>query len=99
MNQVDIFGQGIKATITGVLSGKDYEGLLLKKTDPIPQNVPSGYILIDVDEIKNEHVVTSHYIERFDAQKINSLKGDYYMVVENRPLFSQIQPFEDLRGS
>jgi len=96
MKQVDILGMGIHATIE--TSNRIYDGALFSKTDPIP-DAPAGYIVIDVNVQNGDKVITSHSVERFDKETftVDSLKGDNYMIVENKPIFSNILPLDDLR--
>lgn len=89
-------GSGIFADI--FVAGRKYEGLLFSKTESFP-DFADGYVLLDVRENNGERVLSIHSADLLDARTMNpaELRGDYYMVLENRPVHGSIPPLEDLR--
>ena len=89
-------GSGIFADV--FVADRKYEGLLYSKTEPFP-DFGDGYLILDVRENRGERVLSAYSIDRLDNARMSPsrLKGDYYMVVENRPVAANIQPLEDLR--
>lgn len=90
-------GSGIFAEI---FSGdRKYEGLLYSRTEAFP-DFADGYVLIDVRENSGERVLSVHSVSvlNLKAMSPNELKGDYYMVLENRPTHGNLLPMEDLRA-
>jgi hypothetical protein len=94
-NQRGIPGAGIRATISN--EDRIYKGTLYYKNDPVPE-IPNGFLIVDVKKTKVEHVVAIYGVDLFDkdAFSVRQLKGDYYMVVENKAMFGNILPLEDL---
>jgi hypothetical protein len=88
-------GSGIFADI--FVSGRKYEGLLFSKTEAFP-DFADGYILLDVRENSGERVLSIHSVGKLDPRTMNpnELQGEYYMILENRPVHGNIQPLEDL---
>jgi hypothetical protein len=86
---------GIRATIAN--GDRVYRGTLYHKNDAVP-DYPNGFLVIDVKETSVEHVVSFYAIGRYNKELFNprQLKGDYFMMVENKPLFGNIEPMEDL---
>jgi len=89
-------GTGIFAHISNV--AKRYEGILYSRHDPLP-DLPGEYILIDVMQTKGERVTAVYAVEKLNKENFNpgDLKGDYYMIVENRALYNDAVPLEDIQ--
>jgi len=89
-------GTGISATISN--AHRKYEGILFSKGDPLP-DLPDGYLLIDVKEVIGENVISAYAVNKLDTEKFTAqeIKGEHYMVVENKPLFGKAQPLENLK--
>ncbi|HLZ86305.1 MAG TPA: SRPBCC domain-containing protein [Puia sp.] len=89
-------GSGIFADI--FVGSRKYEGLMFSKTEPFPDNA-DGYIIVDIRENSGERVLSAYAVDTLDIKGMSpqQLKGDYYMVLENRPVSGNIQPLEDLR--
>jgi len=77
---------------------RKYEGLLFAKTEPFP-DFADGYVLLDVRENSGERVLSVYSVDTLNTKTVDpgSIRGDYYMVVENRPVHGKILPLEDLR--
>jgi hypothetical protein len=91
-------GVGIRSTITsGVMT---YKGTLFFKNDPLPQ-ISEGSIIIDVKEIRGEHVVSAFSVEKLEGQEFDrqKLRGKHYLIIEDAPVFGNITPFEDILNS
>jgi hypothetical protein len=86
-------GAGIFAEIS--VENRKYEGLLFSKTEPIPVTA-CGSILIDVKEHMGEKVLSAWSVAVLGELQQMSLKGDYYMILENRPVSDAVAPAEDL---
>ncbi|HTS44216.1 MAG TPA: hypothetical protein VMH01_07450 [Puia sp.] len=88
-------GSGIFSRI--IFGDRKYEGLLFYKNDPLP-DFPDGSVLIDVKETNGEHVVAAHAVNSFIKEKFNKedIRGEHYMLVENKPLFGDMLPSEDI---
>jgi hypothetical protein len=86
-------GTGIRATIAN--GSRIYEGTLFSKEQSLT-DFPNGYLLIDVKETNVERVISAYSLNMLNKENFGSLKGDHYMIVENKPLFENIQPSEDL---
>jgi len=89
-------GIGIRATISNL--DRKYEGILFSKGDPLP-DLPDGYLLIDVKEVIGEHVISAYAVNKLDKENFiaQNIRGEYYMIVENKPLFEKIHPCDDLK--
>jgi hypothetical protein len=74
-----------------------YEGTLFYKNDPLPE-LPDECIIVDVKEVRGEHVIASHSISKFDKQQFDAklLKGEHFMIIENKSLFGNVQSLENL---
>ncbi len=88
-------GTGIFANISN--GERKYEGLIYFKHDPLP-DYPVGFFFIDVKETKGEQVTAAfsagdYYKEQFNP---GQLKGEHFMIVENKPVYDTISPFEDI---
>jgi len=80
-NKAGLPGSGIRATIT--VSGKTYPGILFSKDQPAPRG-SGGAILIDVKETAVEHVVSTYAAHILnDDFNPGSIKGNYYMLLQN----------------
>ena len=88
-------GTGIRCTISA--GDRTYKGTLFFKNDPLP-DLPEEYILIDVKELLGEHVVSSNSVQRLDKKKFSAeqIKGKQYMIVEDKPVFLNNHPLEDI---
>lgn len=77
---------------------KRYDGLLYLKTESLPQ-LNGEYVLIDVKATEGERVTSFYSIQKLNAENFsaNDLKGEYYMLIENKPLYENIQPLEDIQ--
>jgi len=92
--------QGLPRTgITTYIFSDDrkYDGLLYYKNDPLP-DYPKGHIFLDVKETQGEQVTAIYAAGDFDSENFDaqSLKGEYFMVIENKPVFGGIVPLEDI---
>ena len=88
-------GSGIFSNISN--GDRRYEGLLYFKNDPVPE-YPGGYFFIDVKETQGEKVTAAYDAaeyrqEEFDPER---MRGQYFMVVENQPLYGNIFPLKDI---
>jgi hypothetical protein len=99
MTQVDILGTGAGATITGKITKGRYDGLLFSKQDTRSTTFPDNFIVVDVKELNGDHVTAYHAVSRFKEETFSpgSFTGDHYLVLENKPLFGVILPFDDLK--
>ena len=103
-------GQSLKKLITdgigypgtGIFSnishdGRRYEGLLYFKNDPLPDYV-HDYFFIDVKETKGEEVLSAYNAAAYDKKNFDPgcLTGEYFMIVENKPLVGDILPLHDI---
>lgn len=91
-------GTGIRATISN--GKRTYEGILFSRNAALP-DFADEWILIDVKETCVEHVISSYGVSILNKENFNTqqLKGENYMVVENKPLFKVIQPLEDIMAT
>ena len=91
-------GSGIFADIFA--GDRKYEGLLYSKAEAFPE-FADGYVLVDVRENSGERVLSVHSVAllKLGAMSPDELQGDYYMVLENRPIHGNIPPLEDLRAA
>jgi hypothetical protein len=89
-------GSGIFADI--FVGERKYEGLLYSRTEAFP-DFANGYVLVDVRENSGERVLSIHSVGVLDIKSMNpnGLQGDYYMVLENRPVHGNIPPLDDLQ--
>jgi len=85
-------GSGIFAEV--VIGDRKYEGLLFSKGEALPASA-EGAIIIDVRENQGERVLSAWSVTILDSGPV-SLKGDYYMILENQPVSGDITPVEDL---
>jgi len=93
---------GIGCPGTGIFSnishdGRRYAGLLYFKNDPLPDYV-HDYFFIDVKETKGEEVLSAYKAAAYDKKNFDPgcLMGEYFMVVENKPLVGGILPLHDI---
>jgi hypothetical protein len=88
-------GTGIRARISS--GNRTYEGTLYHKEDLLPEISP-GNIIIDVKERKGEEVLSSYSVSVLNGEIFDpaTFRGDYYMIVENKPVDKSISPLEDL---
>jgi hypothetical protein len=51
-------------------------------------------------QTKGEQVTAVYAIDKLNSQNFDAddLKGEYYMIIENTPLYNDISPIEDLRS-
>ena len=99
MTQVDILGIGTGATITGKSTKRKYDGLLYSKNGPRSATFPDNYLVVDVKELKGDEVTAYHSVTRFKEStfKPELISGDHYLILENKPIFSQVLPMDDLK--
>jgi hypothetical protein len=88
-------GTGIFSYI--IINERKYEGLLYFKNDPLPE-YPDGFIYADVLETRGERVTKiksakEYHGENFDPQ---SLQGEYFLILENKPIYQSIVPLADI---
>jgi hypothetical protein len=88
-------GTGIRCTIAS--GNRTYKGTLFFKNDPLPA-LPGEYILVDVNELQGEHVVSANAVQRLDKNNFSAeqISGKYYLVVANEPVFAGVDPLEDM---
>jgi len=88
-------GTGIFAHISN--TARRYEGILYSRHDPLP-DLTGEHILIDVMKTKGEQVTAVYAIEKLNKENFiaDNLKGEYYMIVENTPLYNDATPLEDI---
>lgn len=88
-------GTGIRATISN--GDRIYKGTLFFKNDPLP-DFPGDFVLIDVKELNGEHVVAANGARLLDRTTFSpeQITGNYYMMVEDLPLFAGISPLDDI---
>ncbi|HWB25719.1 MAG TPA: SRPBCC domain-containing protein [Chitinophagaceae bacterium] len=88
-------GTGIRATISN--GDRVYKGTLFFKNDPLP-DFPGDFVLIDVKELNGEHVVAANSARLLDRAAFSpeQIAGNYYMMVEDLPLFAGISPLDDI---
>jgi hypothetical protein len=88
-------GTGIRARISS--SQRTYEGTLYAKGDIVPDMSPET-VVIDVKQRSGEQVLSAYSVYSLNNKTFNpaAIKGDYYMIVENKPVFSNISPLQDL---
>lgn len=96
-------GKGCPGTgiFSYIISGnRKYEGLLYFKTDPLPK-YPDGFLYVDVKTTAGEQVTAAYAIAEYKMEKFNLalLNGEYFMVVENKPLHSTISPAQDIAAT
>jgi hypothetical protein len=87
-------GTGIFARF--IIEDRKYEGLLFFKNDLLPE-YSSDFLFADVKETKGEEVSSFYSADvynkaTFDVRKI---KGDYFMLIENKPVHA-IDPLPDI---
>lgn len=88
-------GTGIRARVSSC--GRMYEGILYAKEDKVPDLLlPS--IFIDVKERNGEEVLSAYSVSVLNSNISNppGMKGDYCMIVENKPIFENTSPLDDL---
>lgn len=93
-------GEGFPGT--GIFSNishgdRKYEGLLYFKNDPLPQ-YQGDYFFIDVKETDGERVTSAYTAAEYCKETFDpvSIMGEYFMIVENRPLYGNILPINDI---
>lgn len=76
---------------------REYNGLLFFKNDPLP-DYPEGHLFIDVKETNGEQIISAYKADEFRKEEFNaqSIKGDYFMIIENKPRYGDIIPLEDI---
>ncbi|HEY4324313.1 MAG TPA: hypothetical protein VGN20_10010 [Mucilaginibacter sp.] len=89
-------GTGIMATISN--GDRTYKGTLFSKNDPAP-DVSNDYIVIDVKETKVEHVTAIYSVGVYNKEIFiaGQITGNYFMIVENKPIQGNILPLDDLK--
>jgi len=88
-------GTGIFANISN--GGSRYEGLLYFKNDPLP-DFADDLFFIDLRETKGEEVTKAYSADVYCEEKFNpqQLKGDYFMIIQNSPLYNNLSPMDDI---
>ena len=93
-------GEGFPGT--GIFSNishgdRKYEGLLYFKNDPLPQ-YQGDYFFIDVKETDGERVTSAYTAAEYHKETFDPghIRGEYFMIVENRPLYGNILPINDI---
>jgi hypothetical protein len=86
-------GTGIRATIAN--GNHIYEGTLFSSNQSLTE-IPSDYVLIDVKDTNVERVTSAYSVKILNKENLDTLNGNHYMIVENKPLFGNIHPLEDL---
>lgn len=88
-------GTGIFSNISN--GDRKYEGLLYFKNDPLPQ-FSRDYFFIDVKETNGEQVLSAYAAAGYDKDSFDPghIRGEYFMIVENKPLFDTILPLKDI---
>lgn len=86
---------GIHARVS--CGDRTYAGFLFSRNQPLP-DVRGAYLYLDVRETNVEEVISSFSVHKLDKGSFTTqaLKGEYYMLVEDRPLFGSTAPMEDL---
>ena len=86
---------GIRATVSN--EDRIYRGVLYPRSGGV-RNLPGNNIVIDVKANHVEHVTAAHSVYKLNDASFDpkELKGAYYMIVENKPLYADIEPLEDL---
>lgn len=88
-------GIGIRARI--INNDRIYEGVMYSKDDHLPK-IPNNHLIIDIKESLGEQIISAYDIQQSDKDfDINSLKGKYYMLLENTSVKESFQPLKDLR--
>ena len=88
-------GTGIMATIAR--DNRIYKGTLFSKEQALT-DFRDGYLLIDVKDTNVERVTSSYSIQVLNKENFQKLKGNHYMIIENKPVSGEIQPMEDLQS-
>ncbi|MFI5153610.1 MAG: hypothetical protein ACHQET_09775 [Chitinophagales bacterium] len=88
-------GRGIMSRIS--CAGYIYEGTLFSKGETIP-DYPDEYIVVDVRESDGEEVTKSYSVEKLDKRTFDSgkIRGDYFMLIEYKPVSGKKDPLIDL---
>jgi len=88
-------GTGIFANISN--GSRRYEGLLYFKNDPLP-DYADNFIFIDVKKTHGEEVIEIYTAADYCKEKFNPqrIKGEYFMIIENRSLYNSLSPLEDI---
>jgi len=91
-------GTGIRATIAN--GGRLYRGTLFSKNSPAP-DLASRYLYVDVKETRVEHVVSAYSVNYFNPDTFDAatLKGDYFMLIEDKPLYDGVKLLDDLMAT
>jgi len=89
-------GTGIMATISN--GDRTYKGTIFSRNDPAP-DFAGNHLVIDVKETNVEHVTAIYSINKYDKESFSAsqIKGNHFMIVENKPITDNILPFEDLQ--
>lgn len=90
-------GTGIFAHLSN--GSRRYEGLLYFKNDPLPEYA-DNFIFIDVKKTQGEEVAAIYAAADYNKERFNShqLKGDYFMIIQNTPLYNGLSPLADIRA-
>jgi hypothetical protein len=88
-------GTGIFSYI--IIHERKYEGLLYFKDDPAPE-YPEGFIYVDVLETRGEQVIKTQLAKEYQSKNFNPqhLQGEYFMILENKPVYQNIVPLMDI---
>ena len=87
-------GTGIFARFN--TEGRKYKGLLFFKNDPLP-GYDSDFLFADVKETNGEEVLSFYSADVYDKATfdVDKLEGDYFMLIENKPVYN-IDPLSDI---
>lgn len=93
-------GKGMPGTgifCYAIVHERKYEGLLYFKSDPIP-DYPEGFIYADVLTTRGEQVTGIKSVHEYRSKNFvpQHLQGDYFMILENKPIYQETLPLEDL---
>ena len=88
-------GTGIFANIFN--GSRKYEGLIYFKNDPMP-DYTDGFFFIDVKETNGEQVTSAFAADIYRKENFNAkeIKGEYFIIIENKPVYDGIIPLEDI---
>jgi hypothetical protein len=99
MEQADILGMGTNASITGKITGKEYNGVLHHKNDDVTAgDFHPKYIVIDVKTLDGEKVTDYYSVMRFENFSPAKLQGEKFLVVKNEFALGGELPMDDIRG-
>lgn len=100
MEEVDILGMGNSGTVTGK-SGESYEGKIFDKKGERSISYQGKAFFIDIKELKEHNVISKNSTKFINEEEFdkNSLKGDYYMIIENQLKIGRgTSTYDDLMG-